>query len=194
MEKTMKLKMFGLTTLVAMSLAAVAASSASATTFEVNGVTQNKAVTLTTSLEGFSFVWARTDGTLANTCTTVTDSWQTSTFTGSKVTGALSALSFENCTRPVTVHKAGQFYVENIAGTTNGTVFSENAEITVGSPFGTLNCKTGEGTDIGTLTGKASGNATVDFHAVFNCGFLAPSMTVSATFAVTSPSGLGVSP
>lgn len=182
-----------------MALMAFAATSASATTLEVNGVTQNQAVALTTSLEGgVTFVWARTDGTFANTCTSVNDSWQTSVFTGSKVTGPINSLTFESCSRAVTVHNAGRFYVEHESGTTNGKVFSEETEVTVGTSFGTVNCKSGSGTSIGTLTGatsaqNSSAHATLHFHAVFNCGFLAPSLTVSAAFTVTSPTDLGVS-
>ncbi|HEX6204942.1 MAG TPA: hypothetical protein VFZ29_03950, partial [Solirubrobacterales bacterium] len=80
-----------------------------------------------------------------------------------------------------------------IPGTTNGTVFSEEAEITVGSPFGTLNCKTNAGVDLGTLTGTKEGHATIDVNAVLNCGFLMPSATLKGTYTVTSPTGLGVS-
>jgi hypothetical protein len=109
------------------------------------------------------------------------------------VTGALSSLTFGSCTRPVTVHKAGQLYVEHVAGTTNGTVFSENTEVTVGTPFGTVNSKTGAGTDIGTLTGVNSGSATLDINGVLNCGFLLPSALWGGTYVVTSPAGFGVS-
>ncbi|HEX6206569.1 MAG TPA: hypothetical protein VFZ29_12255, partial [Solirubrobacterales bacterium] len=120
---------------------------ASATVLEVAGTPKNEAVTLTASLQSASsLTLARTDGSLANTCTESHLHGTTeSPFTGTKVTGALSSLSFSSCVRPVTVHKAGKLYVEYIPGTTNGTVFSEEAEITVGSPFGTLNCKTNAG-------------------------------------------------
>jgi hypothetical protein len=60
------------------------------------------------------------------------------------------------------------------------------------SPFGNLSCRTGEGTDIGTLTGKATGQATIDFKAVVNCGFLVPSSTWQGSYTITSPEGLGV--
>jgi hypothetical protein len=188
------LKMLGLAAVAAMALMAFAAGTASATTLEVNGVTQNKAVALSASIEpGTSAVLSRTDGSLANTCTTSNVAGTTSVFTGTKVTGALSTLTFESCTRPVTVHQKGQLYVEHEAGTTHGTVFSENAEVTVGTPFGTVNCKTGAGTDVGTLTGVASGSATMHINAVLNCGFLLPSASWKGAYTVTSPSGLGVS-
>jgi hypothetical protein len=71
-------------------------------------------------------------------------------------------------------------------------VFSENAEVTVGTPFGTVNCKTGEGVSIGDLTGAASGNTTMHINGVLNCGFLLPSATWKGTYTVTTPQGLGV--
>ncbi|MDQ2631223.1 MAG: hypothetical protein M3Y75_09695 [Actinomycetota bacterium] len=188
------LKMLGLAAVAAMALTAFTAGSASATTLEVGGVTQNKAVTIEASLaSGTSAVLSRTDGSLANTCTTSTVKGSTTVFTGTTVTGPISSLTFSNCTRPVTVHKAGTLHVAHIAGTTDGTVTSSGAEVTVGSPFGTLTCVTGTGVDIGRLTGKAAGSATMDINAVLNCGFLVPSAKWAGTYTITSPAGLGVS-
>jgi hypothetical protein len=66
-------------------------------------------------------------------------------------------------------------------------VFSEQAEVTVGSPFGNLTCKTGSGTTIGRLTGKGSGGgaAILDVNAVLNCGFLVPSASWKGTYELT---------
>ena len=187
------LKMLGIAAVAAMSFAAFAAS-ASATTLEVGGTAKNEKVEITSSLlSGSSTELSRTDGSLANECSESHVNGSTeSPYTGSKVTGSISSLSFSSCIRPVTVHKAGKLYVEHIASTTNGTVSSEEAEVTVGSPFGTLNCKTSAGVDIGTLTGKKEGNATLDVNAVLNCGFLVPSASWKGTYEVTSPAGLGV--
>lgn len=188
------LKILGLAAVAAMALTAFAAATASATTLEVAGVTQNKSVTLDASLaSGTKAVLARTDGSLANECAASTVQGSTaSPFTGATVTGPISSLSFTICERAVTVHKAGTLHVAYKSGT-DGTVSSSGAEVTVGSPFGTLNCKTGEGVDIGTLTGKKEGNAVMDISAVLNCGFLVPSATWKGTYTVTSPAGLGVS-
>ncbi|MDQ2630559.1 MAG: hypothetical protein M3Y75_06240 [Actinomycetota bacterium] len=187
------LKMLGLATVAAMALTAFTAGNASATALEAGGVEQNGTVTIEMSLAaGISMIIGRTDGSLANTCTTSNLAGDTETFTGTTVTGAVDSLSFSNCTRPVAVHKSGTLHIAHIAGTTDGTVTSSGAEITTGSPFGTLNCKTEAGVDIGRLTGTASGHATLDFSAVINCGFLMPSATWKGTYAVTSPTGLGV--
>jgi hypothetical protein len=92
----------------------------------------------------------------------------------------------------VTVHKPGALKVDWISGTTNGTVFPEEAQVTSGSPIGTLNCTTGAGTHIGTLVGAATGgHAVMNINAVLNCGII-PSARWEATYKVTSPTGLGV--
>jgi hypothetical protein len=91
----------------------------------------------------------------------------------------------------MTVHAPGSLEITWTGGT-NGSVASERTEITVGSAIGTLTCVTGETTNIGTLTGKASGNATIDINAVLNCGII-PSVKWETAYEVTSPSGLGVS-
>ena len=189
------LKMLGLAAVAAMALTAFTAGSASATTLEENGSTVNSSVTIEASLKsGTSAILSRTDGSLANTCTTsVVKGATESPFTGTTVTGPISTLTFTNCTRPVEAHLNGKLHVQHIASTTNGTVSSSGAEVTVGSPFGTLNCKTGGGVDLGTLTGVASGNAEMHINAVLNCGFLVPSASWKGTYVVTTPFGLGVS-
>ncbi|HEY5943193.1 MAG TPA: hypothetical protein VIT89_10070 [Solirubrobacterales bacterium] len=193
----MKLKAFAIAAVAAMAFTALGAKSASATTLEVGGVTQNSPVTIDTSLKaGTALVISRTDGSLANECGVSTFKGTTSVFTGATVTAPLSNWSSSSCVRPRTFHKTGTLHVEHIAGTTDGTVSSSGAEWTTGSPFGTLNCKTGGGVDLGTLTGTdgtPSQHAEIDVNAVINCGFLVPSATWKGTYTVTSPTGLGVS-
>ncbi|HEX6206030.1 MAG TPA: hypothetical protein VFZ29_09530 [Solirubrobacterales bacterium] len=182
-----------MTALVA--LAVVGVASASATTLEVGGVTKNEAVTIVGSLNGTSIVLSRTDGSLANTCSTFAiEGTAVSPFTGTKVSGLGKTLAFGNCAEPVTAHKTGTLIGEHISGTTNATMHSSEAEVTVKTPFGnTVNCRTNEGTDIGLLTGSATGHATLHINAVVNCGFLLPSATMKANVTVTSPTGVGAS-
>lgn len=193
------LKMLGLAAIAATALTAFTAGSASATTLEVGGEAKNSSVTISASIAaGNSAILARTDGTLANTCTASTVAGATaSPFTGTKVTGAISTLSWSGCSAGnPTVHQKGQLYVEHEAPTTNGKVFSENAEVTVPTSLGfTVNCKTGAGTEVGTLTGTGdvTKHAIMHVNAVLNCGFLLPSATWKGTYTVTSPTGLGVS-
>jgi hypothetical protein len=188
------LKMLGLAAVAAMALMAVAAGSASATTLEKAGVVQTGAVEIKASLEsGTSAKLQKTDGSFANTCTESSVEGKTTVFTGTAVSGPISLLTFKKCTtESVVVDAAGSLSIERIGSTTNGTVKSSGAKVTVPSPFGALTCVTSEGTDIGTLTGKASGQATMDISAVLNCGFLAPSATWTGSYVVTSPEGLGV--
>ncbi len=191
----MKLKALGLAAAAVTALMAFAASSASATTLEAFGTTQNGSVNIEASLaSGTSMTWTRTDGTPANTCKVATMKVSTvSPFTGATVTGPVASWAFNSCTRPVVPHIAGTFHVSHNSGTTNGTVTSSGTEVTVGSPFGTLNCKTGSGVDFGTLTGVAGGHATIDVNAVINCGFLVPSAKWAGTYTITSETGIGVS-
>jgi hypothetical protein len=171
---------------------------ASATTLEVGGVTQNKAVefNMAVPLSG-SAVLSKTDGSEANTCNESRIRGKTTTFSGTRVTGGLSTLNFIKCkNETVVVHSAGQLYIEHESGTTNGNVFSENAQFTVPTSFGfVVTCKTGEGTKIGTLTGSGGGFSswtTLHVSAVLDCGFLMPSLTWKGTYTSTWTDGLGV--
>lgn len=200
------LKMLGIAAVAAMAFTAFAASTASATTLEINGVTQNGPVTIDASLaSGTSAVLSRTDGSLANTCTTSTAHGTTTVYTGTYVEGPLTGhgegtsagLTFGSCTRPVTVHDPGTLAID-YDGDTSGEVLSKKAEVTVSTPFGTVNCKTGEGTKIGTLTGATSisnpgVHAIMHINAVLNCGFLLPSASWKGTYTITTPTDLGVS-
>lgn len=165
------------------------------TTLEVGGVAKNEAVTVESTLKsGTSALLTTTDGLFfANTCTESTVKGTTSVFTSTTVSAPVSSLTFGSCKEnPVVVENTGSLTVENISGTTNGTVRSIGAKVKTGSPFGSLTCVTasGEGTDIGTLTGVASGTATMDVSAALNCGSITAKW--AATYTVTSPEGLGV--
>jgi hypothetical protein len=190
------LKMIGLAAVAAMAMMAFTAGSASATTLEVKHVIQNGPVKLVASLQaGTSAILKTTAGGSENTCTISNVEGTTSTYTGASVSGGLSSLTFGGpCTNPVTVHKAGSLSVSHIAGSDDGTVTSANAEVTsYSAAIGAyVNCKTGTGTHLGTLTGSTLGHATLDVNAVLNCGFFLPSAKWEGTYTVTSPTGLQV--
>ena len=190
----MKPKKLFLAAVGAMSLMAFTSSSASATTLELNGVTQNQPVLIEATItSGNSAVLSKTSGDLGNFCTSSTIAGSTSVYTGTKVTGALGTMGLLGCLYSITVHKKGQLYIEHEAGSTGGVVYSENAEVTSGTAFGfTVNCKTESGTKVGTLNGVAAGRQTFVLNAVLNCGFLLPSATYKGTYTVTTE-GLGVS-
>jgi len=186
------LKRVGSALTVAAALALFSAGSASATTLEVGGKAKTESVNLTATLKsGTSAITRDTSGLAANTCAASEVKGATSSpFTGTSVTGAVSTLTFSNCSRePVTKDAGGTLHFTWTSGT-NGTVVSSGAEWTIGSPFGTLNCKTGAGTHLGTLTGVASGHATIDINSFLSCSGIW--LKWEGTYTVTSPTGLGV--
>jgi hypothetical protein len=184
-------KMFGLVAVAALALMAFA-STASATTLETNGVKQSGAVSISSSLSG-SATLSDTSNIFANTCKASSVSGSSSTSqTGATVSGPISTLSFSSCTHEkVVVDNKGTLSVEVIGAGTNGTVRSSGAEVTVpatiGSSIITVNCKTSN-TDIGTLTGTASGTSTIHINAVLNCGFFLPSAKWVGTYNITGHS------
>jgi hypothetical protein len=188
------IKITGILAAAALALTAFAGT-ASATTLEVGGVPQSGPVTFHMTLEpGTSVVSSDTSQSFANTCTESTIKNTTTTpFTGTRVGGANSTLSFGSCTSLLTADNPGYLEFERIAGTTNATAIGKSAEFTAGTPFGTFKCtSSASGIVLGTLTGKASGQATLDLNAVLTCGFFLPSLKLEGKYLVTTPEGLGV--
>jgi hypothetical protein len=191
-------KMLGLAAVAAMALMAFAGS-ASATTLEIGGVAQNRAVTITASLKtGTSALLKDELGTTTDTCTASSVVGTTSAF--DPPSGPVGTLTFTGCSHTTTVIANGNLSVAWTSGT-NGTVSSNGAEVTVVSTFfgASATCKTGTGTPIGTLTGVSTGDATMDINATLNCGILGSSSwtgtyTVTSATSSTLPSGtsLGV--
>ena len=181
--------------IAAMLLGATIASAA--TTLETGGLTQNKSVAVEATLaSGTSTTLKTTSNSFQDTCTGSQVKGSTeSPYNAATIGGNVSTLSFSGCTHTTHVVKPGSLSVENIAGTTNGTVRSTGAEVEVESTtYGvTLECTTAS-TDLGTLTGVKEGHATMHVNAVVNCGFFVPSAKWEGTYTVTSPTGLGVSP
>ena len=190
------IKMLGLAAIAAMALMAfVGAGTASATTLEVEGVKQNKSVTIEASLaSGTSAILKDKNGTTNDTCTGSTVKGATEgSFSAASIGGKVSSLTFTGCSHTTHVLAPGSLSVTWTSGA-NGTVSSSGAKVTVVSTvFGaSATCETGAGTVIGTLTGVASGNATMHINATtLNCGILGTS-SWTGTYSVTSPKGLAV--
>jgi hypothetical protein len=165
------------------------AGTASATTLETNGVIQTGAVTINASLKGSTLI-KDTSTSTTTTCIESSIKGTTTVFTGTTVSAPLSTLSFSNCTHePVVVHKLGSLSFERIGTTTNATVRSSGAEITVPiTVFGTTltaTCTTSN-TDIGTLTGAGGGGtSTLDINGVLGCASILPSAQWTGTYAIT---------
>jgi hypothetical protein len=186
-----------LTALAIVLISLAGASAASATILEVKGAAKNERVSFSASLKG-SATLSSTSGVFANTCTASQLGGYTVTpYFGPAVSGQVSTLSYGSCTHEnVFVFKMGTLSIRSNGGT-NGTVSSTGAELTVPvTIFGfvaSATCTTNE-TDLGTLTGAASGSATLHVNAILTCGEILPTAKLEATYTVTSPEGLGVTP
>jgi hypothetical protein len=175
-----------------MALCGIAAGTASATTLSVGGVKQNKAVSFTSSLaSGTSMILKDEFGTTTDTCSQSSLAGSTEgTFTAATVGGKASTFSFGNCTHKTTVLKIGKVTFRWLFGIFLTISFDEFEWKTVSTFFGAeATCKTGTGTDIGTVTGVESGNATIHVNATVNCGILG-NASWTGTYSVSSPSGL----
>jgi hypothetical protein len=182
--------------LAAMTLAlSLGTGVASATTLEVGKVTKNESVVIEASLNpGTSTAMKTTAGQTLATCASMAfKSTTPSPFTGSAVLAPISTLTGGPCFH-LTVLRPGKYSFASIPGTTNGTVNGVEMEWRVTSTIFGINvtCSAGEGTHLGTLTGVASGHATLHTNAVFNCGAFHPSVKLEGTYTVTSPTGLGI--
>ncbi len=184
-------KALGATVLCGLALMAITASSANATTLEVGGVAKNASVSLEWSLRA-PVTFEDTFGTAANTCTvSLVRASTSSPFTGTTVSAVVNAMSFGNCAEGnPTPDALGTITIERIGTTTNGTVRLSGTKLTVPSFFGTLTC-TASNTDIGILTGVASGNSQLDGSGVLSCTVIG-TMKFQWPMVATSPAGLGV--
>jgi hypothetical protein len=70
-------------------------------------------------------------------------------------------------------------------------VFSTGAEVTVPVPGGSIITCTTNNTDIGTLTGVRTGQATFTIRAGLTCTGIGTG-NWTGTYTVTTPAGLGV--
>lgn len=197
------LKIIGLAALAAMALTAfLGAGTASASVVKEktsNGTTDTLGVgaVIEASLEpGTSAFLEDSFGLTATTCTgsTVKGTLEKVTPT-SQPTGKISTLDFSGCGHTVDVLANGALEVRNIAGTTNGTVFSEGAKVLVFNTLLNQNCtaNTGASTDIGTLTAAASATAraTMDINGLIPLeGCSASNARWTGKYEVTNTTGL----
>jgi hypothetical protein len=189
-----RLNAFGLAVVASISILAMAATAASATTLSINGVAQNKSIEITASLaSGTSMIWKDEFGTTTDTCTSSELREKTeSPFTGEQVGGAASTLTYSNCTHTTTVLARGKTDNYWIPGGFSATLYSTGTEVTIVSTFfgASAVCKTGPKTHIGVLTEIPFNPSKVHYNAKINCGILG-STSVTGTYTITSPIGLG---
>jgi hypothetical protein len=168
-------------------------STASATTLEIGGVTQNKSVSIEASLAaGTSMVLKNNEYGTLDTCTASTLTLSTFIFTP-LVEGSVGFLTFNGCSHLTKVLKGGLLKVSWTSGT-NGTVSTSGMELTlVSTIFGVSTvCRPNAGAAIGTLTGVNSGNATIEVKAPLHCTLLPAEVFLEGNYTVTNPWGLGV--
>jgi len=148
---------------------------------------------------GTTAILETTGGTVLDTCAggTVKGTTANDGGAGEAVWGSVSSLTFSSCTRATATLKTGEFEIQQIAGTDNGTLISRNAEVTINSIFGTCVYGTASGgTDLGTLKGGAS--PTIEVNAVvpkLGGESACPShMRLTASYTLAEPKPLYVEP
>jgi hypothetical protein len=196
-------KILAVAALAALALMAFASTASAAdTALETNGVDQSSAAVTIEATASSSITLESTSGVFANTCsgstvkaTTVSDGVAPN-FTGPRVSGPISVLSFTNCTHsPVVVNSKGSLSIERIGTTTNGTVFWSGTNwtypVTIFGSVVSTTCTTNN-TDVGTLTGSStSGGSKITLSAILECGGVLPSARWTGTYTITGH-GIGV--
>jgi hypothetical protein len=189
-----------------MALMAFATPAASATVLKSGTVTLPAGTEIKKSLAtGTSVSLTTSEGGLINTCTTseVNGKFTTAGSATETVKGTIAAtgLTFSNCKNTVDVEEGGELEIHHITGTTNGTLTGKGFKVRMDTTLfgGTVTCRysAGTSTDLGTLTGSTTGNATIDISGavvrVQASSFLCPSTANwIATYMVTSPTNLNV--
>jgi peroxiredoxin family protein len=145
---------------------------------------------------GTSLLLKDSAGTSTDTCTgsEIKGKIESAGGEASHPSGKVSTLSFSSCGHTTKVLANGELEVKSIAGTTNGTVYSKGAEVTVVSTaFGvSAVCKAGTGTALGILTGAGAGEqAVIHINGKIPCGILGVS-TLTGAYVGTNPTGLVV--
>lgn len=196
-------KMLGLAAIAAAALMAfVGASTASATVLCKNGTTtttcsepygevtieaeQSKAIKLDTTFKTVECKKSTLKGPASAGSSTTT------------VSGPVESLTWGECNCTVTTLKGGTLEVHSIAGTDNGTLTSNGAEVTVSCStiFGNVHCiYVTENDDMGTLVGgaNASFENTVSVRRLSTSGLCSEEANWTAGYKITAPSPLFVS-
>jgi hypothetical protein len=192
------IKMLGLASVAAAALMAfIGAGTASATELYSTSGTLGKGTTIHADAEstltlqaGFSTINC-TESTVHGEITNAGSATTTVSGPITKKTG----LTFGGCDSTVHVLKEGSLEIHHIAGTTNGTLTSSGAEVTV-IKSGVHCIYETSNTHIGTLTGSTTGHATLHIEANLKrvpTSFLcADNAAWEGEYTVTQPSPLWV--
>jgi hypothetical protein len=189
-------KALGIATSAVIALIVFGVGNASATKLYNGATALSVGTTIETSLKtGTSASLTTTEGTVLNTCT---GSWGSSSISnaggaGFSVTGTLSSGGWSGCNNTVSTTSGGELEVSYTSGR-NGSLTAKNFQVTVQTPFGSCVFTAGASTNLGTLTGSTTGNATADVNAAVTrqSGLCPSSAKWVATYSVTSPWSLHV--
>jgi hypothetical protein len=147
---------------------------------------------------GTSSLFKDTSGGANDTCTSSSIDFDltkdTTSPTPVAARGDLTILIFGGCSHTTTVLANGELEVRHIAGTTNGTLVSIGARVTIKSTVFGISCvaATGTGTTIGTLTGASSPSthAQADINGVLTLENGCGDSTWTGSYKVETPTGL----
>jgi|SRR5690349_19527379 len=196
------LKTMGLAALAAIAvLAFLTAGTASATELYSGATTLKSGTAIKASLSG-SATLTTTEGTVLDTCAGGEVNGNSTNNGGPDVPvkGAITALTWTNCTEPTKTLRLANLEIYWTSGL-NGTVVAANnsegksTEVTVNTTFfGSCVFTMPDGKIIGTLTGSTTTNATFDINATANrvSGLCPSTAKWVGTYKVTSPSPLHV--
>jgi hypothetical protein len=141
---------------------------------------------------GTSAIFKDTNGATVETCTSMEGEGKIEVDAGTP-RGKAAVFTFGGCSHTLDTIKVGELWIEHIAGTTNGAVWSAGTEATLQSTIFGISCiaKTGTGVKMGTLTGATSstGQAVIDMNAVIPMGICGDGI-LTGTGQVTAPLGL----
>jgi hypothetical protein len=191
-------KQLSIGAIAAMAVLAMTASSASATEL-YSGLTTLKAGTVISATLSGTATLTTTEGTVLVKCTGGSIAGKTSN-TGSstetvKGTVAAADLTWSNCSEPTSTLAGGNLEIHHAGVGINGTLTGSGFEVTVDTTvFGSCVFTLAAGTDLGTLTGSTSSNATMDINAAVTrkSGLCPGTERWVATYTVTSPTTLHV--
>jgi len=203
--KSLKILALGVAAALA-GAAFVGAGTASATNlYRYTTPSANDRIALATEIalkidEGTSMLMRDTGGLANDTCTSSEMKLKVEKDTGSippaNAQGPLALFTLGGCSHTSTTLAAGSLEMKNIAGTTNGTVISRGARITIKSTVFGVSCviNTGAGTTLGTLTGAKSSTeqALFDINAVLTLENGCGDETWTGRYRVITPGGFTV--
>lgn len=200
------LKMLGLVVVAALAVTAlVGVASASATVICKNNTSTSKCTEPypvgtkgTASLQG-SMILETTGGTSLVTCTgsTVSSTLGNAGSATTTVKSELSSITFSGCTKAVTTLVPGSGELHHISGTDNGTLTTQNTQVTVSGLFNNESCiyGTGAGIDMGTTVGGNPGSLTINTLVLRQAGsgvFCPAETRLTAKYVATSPTNAWV--